>query len=211
MIHELRTYTLKPNKALKFLKLTRKVGFEIRAKHSKCLGYWTSEIGELNQVVHLWEYDDFAHRTSARASLAKDKDWQKQYLPEARECHLYQESTVLIPSDVTPFTPGEGNGIYELRYYRLYPGKVPEWLALFGKGLEARGKYSKPVGVWSSELGGLNMVYHLWGYADLQARADIRKKAMADPGWTETVKGLAPLMLQMDAKILIPTDFSPMR
>ena len=211
MIHELRTYTLKPSKVSDFLKLTRKVGYEIRTKHSKCLGYWTSEIGELNQVVHLWEYDDFAHRTEARTALANDKEWRKEYLPGARKCHLRQESTVLIPSDVWPFTPGSGHGIYELRYYRLYPGKVGEWLAQFGSGLHARAKYSKPVGVWSSELGGLNMVYHMWSYADLQARADARKQAMADPTWSETVKGLAPLMLEMNAKILIPTDFSPMK
>jgi len=211
MIHELRTYTLKPKKVMDFLKLTRKVGFEIRAKHSKCVGYWTSEVGELNQVVHLWEYEDFAHRTAVRAALAEDKEWRKEYLPEARRCHLFQESTVLIPSDVWPLTPGSGNGIYELRYYKLYPGKVGEWLSLFGKGLPARAKYSKPVGVWSSELGGLNMVYHLWGYPDLQSRADTRKQVAADPAWSETVNGLSGLMLEMNAKILIPTDFSPMR
>jgi len=211
MIYELRTYTLKPQKVADFLKLTRKVGFEIRVKHSKCVGYWTTEVGELNQVVHLWEYEDFAHRSEARAALAKDKDWRRDYLPEARKCHILQESTVLIPSDVWPVTPGSGNGIYELRYYRLYPGKVAEWLGAFGKGLPARAKYSAPVGVWSSELGGLNMVYHMWGYPDLQARADTRKQAMADPVWSEVVKGLAPLMLEMNAKILIPTDFSPMK
>jgi len=211
MIHELRTYTLRPHKVTEFLKLTRRVGYDIRTKHSKCLGYWTSDIGDLNQVVHLWEYEDYAHRTESRAALAEDKDWRKLYLPDARKCHLRQESTVLIPSDVWPFTPGSGNGVYELRYYRLYPGKVGEWLGTFGQGLHARAKYSTPVGVWSSELGGLNMVYHLWGYADLQARADIRKQAMSDPGWTETVKGLGPLMLEMNSKILIPTDFSPMK
>ena len=211
MIHELRTYTLLPKKAPEFLKLTRKVGFEIRSKHSKCLGYWTSEIGDLNQVVHLWEYEDFAHRTQTRTALAEDKEWQKQFVVEARKCQLRQESTILIPSDVWPFTPGSGNGIYELRYYRLYPGKVGEWLATFGRGLPARAKYSQPVGVWSSELGGLNMVYHMWGYPDLQARADVRKQAAGDPGWSEAVKGLAPLMLEMSAKILIPTSFSPMK
>src|SRR5262245_5663915 len=211
MIHELRTYTLKPNKAAEFVKLTKKVGFEIRSKHSKCLGYWITEIGELNQVVHLWEYENFAHRTQTRAALAEDKAWQKKFVSEARKYHIRQESTVLIPSDVWPFTPGEGNGIYELRYYRLYPGKVAEWLEIFGKGLPARTKYSKPVGVWSSELGGLNTVYHLWGYPDLQARADVRKLAMADPVWSEVVKGLTPLMLEMTAKILVPTAFSPMK
>ena len=211
MIHELRTYTLLPKKAPKFLKLTRKVGFEIRSKHSKCLGYWTSEIGDLNQVVHLWEYEDFAHRTQTRAALAEDKEWQKQFVSEARKCQLRQESTILIPSDVWPFTPGSGNGIYELRYYRLYPGKVGEWMEIFGKGLPARTKHSKPVGVWSSELGGLNMVYHMWGYPDLQARADVRKQVAADPAWSDAVKSLGPLMLEMSAKILVPTSFSPMQ
>ena len=211
MIHELRTYTLLPKKAPEFLKLTRKVGFEIRSKHSKCLGYWTSEIGDLNQVVHLWEYEDFAHRTQTRAALAEDKEWQKQFVSEARKCQLRQESTILIPSDVWPFTPGSGNGIYELRYYRLYPGKVGEWMEIFGKGLPARTKHSKPVGVWSSELGGLNMVYHMWGYPDLQARADVRKQVAADPAWSDAVKSLGPLMLEMSAKILVPTSFSPMQ
>ena len=211
MIHELRTYTLLPKKAPEFVKLTRKVGFEIRSKHSKCLGYWTSEIGDLNQVVHLWEYEDFAHRTQTRAALAEDKEWQKQFVSEARKCQLRQESTILIPSDVWPFTPGSGNGIYELRYYRLYPGKVGEWMEIFGKGLPARTKHSKPVGVWSSELGGLNMVYHMWGYPDLQARADVRKQVAADPAWSDAVKSLGPLMLEMSAKILVPTSFSPMQ
>ena len=177
----------------------------------ECLGYWTSEIGDLNQVVHLWEYADFAHRTQTRAALVEDKEWQKQFVNEARKCQLHQESTILIPSDVWPFTPGSGNGIYELRYYRLYPGKVGEWMGIFGKGLPARTKYSKPVGVWSSELGGLNMVYHMWGYPDLQARADVRKQVAADPAWSDAVKSLAPLMLEMSAKILIPTSFSPMQ
>lgn len=211
MIHELRTYTLVPEKSAEFVNLTREVGYAIRTRHSKCLGYWTTEIGELNQVVHLWEYEDFAHRTQVRAALGKDEDWVKKYLPRSRPCLMRQESTVLIPSDAWAFTPGSGNGVHELRYYRLHPGKVTEWLATFGKGLPARAAYSKPVGVWSSELGSLNMVYHLWGYSDLQARAEIRRRTMGDQSWTDTVKTLGPLVQEMTSKILIPADFSPMK
>ena len=211
MIHELRTYSLLPRKVADYLKLTREVGYKIRVKHSRCLGYWTSEIGELNQVVHLWEYEDFAHRTRTRTALAKDKAWQQKYVSKARDWMLHQDTVVLIPSDAWPFTAGSGNGIHELRYYRLHPGRVNEWLGIFGRGLPARSKYSKPVGVWSSELGGLNMVYHLWGYTDLQARADARKQAMGDAAWGDTVKQIGPLMQRMDSKILVPTDFSPMR
>jgi hypothetical protein len=211
MIHELRTYTLKPKKAREYVKLMGEVGFKLRTEHSQCVGYWTTEVGELNQVVHLWGYEDFAHRARVREALAKDTAWQEKFVARARECVLRQENAVLIPANVWPFTPGSGNGIYELRYYRLHPGAVNEWLSIFGEGLEARAKYSTPVGVWSSELGGLNMVYHLWGYADLQVRADIRQRAMADPGWRETVKHLGPLMQRMATKILVPADFSPMK
>jgi hypothetical protein len=211
MIHELRTYTLVPEKVPEFVSLTRDVGYPIRTRHSKCAGYWTTELGELNQAVHLWEYEDFAHRTRVRASLAKDEDWQ-QFLSRIRPCLLHQESTVLTPSDAWPFTPGAGHGVYELRYYKLLPGKVGEWLAKFRTGLEARAKFGNtPIGVWSAEIGPLNRVYHLWGYADLQDRADTRRKFANDPVWTEVVRTANPLMLEMDNKILIPTDFSPMR
>ena len=38
-----------------FLQLTTEE-FHLRTAHSKLLGYWTTELGGLNEVVHLWEY-----------------------------------------------------------------------------------------------------------------------------------------------------------
>jgi len=211
MIHELRTYTIQPARFKDFVALTAKVGIKLRTKHSKVIGYWTTEIGELNQVVHLWEYENFDHRTRVRAALAKDKVWNGRYLARSRPMIQHQESMVLVPADFWPFTRPAGTGIYELRSYRLHPGKVPSWLDEFKAGLQARQKYSKPVAVWSSELGELNRVVHLWQYESLEHRAQVRKAAMADPVWKETVGRLAPLMQLMESKILIPTDFSPLK
>ncbi len=211
MIHELRTYTIHPPKFKDFVAHTAKVGIKLRTKHSKVVGYWTTEIGELNQVVHLWEYEDFDHRTRVRAALAKDKTWNTRYLTRSRPMLQHQESMVLVPADFWPFTPPKGTGIYELRSYRLHPGKVPEWLEHFKGGLQARVKYSKPVAIWSSEVGELNRVVHLWHYENLEHRAQVRKAVMADPGWKETVAKLQPLMQVMESKILIPTEFSPLK
>lgn len=211
MIHELRTYTIQPSKFKDFVAHTAKVGIKLRTKHSKLAGYWTTEIGELNQVVHLWEYENFDHRTRVRAALAKDKAWNTKYVSRSRPMLQHQESMVLVPADFWPFTPPSGNGIYELRSYRLQAGKVPEWLEYFKTGLQARVKYSKPVGVWSSELGELNRVVHLWPYESLEHRARVRKAFMADPLWKETVVKLQPLMQVMESKILIPTEFSPLK
>lgn|SRR5574337_663718 len=211
MIYELRTYTIQPVKFKDFVALTAKVGIKLRTKHSKLVGYWTTEIGELNQVVHLWEYEDLDHRTQVRAALAKDKAWATKYLARSRPMLQRQESLVLVPADFWPFTAPAGTGIYELRSYRLHPGKVAEWLDQFKAGLAARQRYSKPVAVWSSELGELNRVVHLWQYESLGHRAKVRQAAMADPAWKETVGRLGPLMQVMESKILIPTEFSPLR
>ncbi len=211
MIHELRTYTIQPSKFKDFIAHTAKVGIKLRTKHSKVVGYWTTEIGELNQVVHLWEYENFDHRTRVRAALAKDKAWNTKYVSRSRPMLQHQESMVLVPADFWPFTPPSGNGIYELRSYRIQAGKVPEWLEHFKTGLPARVKYSKPVGVWSSELGELNRVVHLWPYESLEHRARVRKAFMADPLWKETVVKLQPLMQVMESKILVPTEFSPLK
>ena len=211
MIHELRTYTIHPVKFKDFVAHTAKVGIKLRTKHSKLAGYWTTEIGELNQVVHLWEYENFDHRTRVRAALAKDKNWNTKFLSRSRPMLQHQESMVLIPADFWPFTPPSIPGVYELRNYRLHPGKVPEWLGHFKVGLQYRLKYSKPVAIWSSEMGELNRVVHLWPYESLEHRAQVRKAFMADPGWKETVAKLQPLMQVMESKILIPTEFSPLK
>lgn len=54
-LYELRTYSIKPAKLGSFLQLTNEK-FHLRTAHSKLIGYWTSELGALNEVVHLWEY-----------------------------------------------------------------------------------------------------------------------------------------------------------
>ena len=41
-----------------FLALSKEK-FHLRTNHSILLGYWTSELGGLNQVVHLWEYGEW--------------------------------------------------------------------------------------------------------------------------------------------------------
>ncbi len=42
-----------------FLALSKEK-FHLRTSHSLLLGYWTAELGALNQVVHLWQYGGFS-------------------------------------------------------------------------------------------------------------------------------------------------------
>ena len=51
----MRTYSLKPEHMKEYLTLTAEK-FHLRTAHSILHGYWTVELGGVNQVVHLWEY-----------------------------------------------------------------------------------------------------------------------------------------------------------
>jgi hypothetical protein len=212
MIHELRTYTIHPGRAAEYAELSGSVGRPIRGdRFGKLVGYWTTELGPLSQVLHMWEYADLAARAEARAGLAKDERWRTEYIPRTAPLLQGQENVILVPVDWYPLRPTSGMGIYELRVYRLWPGRMAEWMGHFRAGMPAREKHSAPVGIWSTEIGPLNTVMHLWAYRDPNHRAEVRRAAAGDPDWKETATKLHPLMQTMASTLLVPTSFSPLR
>jgi hypothetical protein len=212
MIHELRTYNVLPGRAAEYLELAGSVSQPIRGdRFGKLVGYWGTEHGPLNQVVHMWEYADVAARAQARAGLAKDERWLKEYVPRAQPLLVSQDNMLLAPLDWYPFRPASGMGIYELRSYRFQPGKIGEWAKLAQTALPIREKYSAPVGFWQVEVGPLNTVVHLWPYRDAQHRAEVRKAVAADPAWQDVIARLYPLLQAQESKVLIPASFSPLK
>ena len=77
--------------------------------------------------------------------------------------------------------------------------------------MPTREKYSKIVGLWQTEAGQLNEAVHLWAYRDLNERAAVRAKALADPEWQAYIGRSAPLLVQQNAVVLVPAPSSPMK
>jgi NIPSNAP protein len=211
MIYELRTYTLAPGKQGEYLKLNAEVGRKIRGDtYGKFEGGWTTEFGMLNQYVHLWSYPSLDERERLRGALQKNEGWTKEYLPKIRPLMLAQENKIL--SAVTPFKPPTDSGnVYELRWYRAQVGKLADWLALARGVLPSREKYSRNVCYWQTEAGQLNEAVHLWVYKDLNERAAARARALADPEWQAFLGKALPLLVSMQAVVLVPTPVSPMK
>jgi NIPSNAP len=211
MIYELRAYTLVPGTQGQYLKLSAEVGRKIRGdRYGKLEGFWATESGLLNQVVHLWSYADLNERDRLRAELSKNEEWTKSYMPQTRSLVLAQENKILSPQ--LPLKPPAGDGhLYELRSYRCHTGKAGDWLAHFKAILPVREKYSRNVGLWQTELGQLNEVVHLWAYRDLNERGAVRAKVVQDPEWQAFLaKGYA-LLAEMRSTILSPAPHSPMK
>ena len=213
MIYELRTYTLVPGTLPEYLRLQREVGRPIRGdRFGKFEGAWSTEFGTLNQYVHLWSYADAGDRQRQRAELGKDERWKNEFLAATRSMVLVQENKLLFPVEGVPFTAPEGSGhIYELRTYRTHYQKSPEWLSHFRAVLPARQEYSKLVSVWSSDVGSLNQLVHLWVYDDLNQRAQVRTRVLEDSRWQDYLARSVPLLQEQQSVVLIPAAHSPLQ
>jgi len=97
----------------------------------------------------------------------------------------------------------------EERIYTLYTGKVPEYLKLYTEeGMAIQTRYLPAmVGYYTTEVGTLNVVVHMWGYEDLKQRSELRAKMQGDPGWQAYVKKIQPLIQHQESRILNPTGF----
>ena len=97
----------------------------------------------------------------------------------------------------------------EERLYTLHPGKVHEYLKLYQEeGMAIQMRYLPAmVGYYTSEIGTLNLVVHMWAYEDLKQRSELRAKMQADPGWQIYVKKIQPLIQHQKSRILNPAPF----
>ena len=211
MIYELRTYTLKQGSVPEVAKNSGAVGRDIRKDdYGKLEGYWVTDIGPLNQVMHLWSYKDLNERARLRAELGKNPRWNGEYVPLIRP-NLVRQDIRLLNAVKAPVAPAKSPNVYELRCYRARPGAAKQWLDLFTGALPVREKYSKIVGLWTTEAGQPNEICHLWAYPDLNARASVRAKSGKDPGWQEFLKSSTGLLDEMHSTVMLPAAHSPLK
>lgn len=102
MYFEMRTYTIRPGKVKDYLKHFETVGLPIISRYAKLIGYWYTEIGELNQLVHIWAYESLDDRSQKRAALYKDPEWVANFLPVAGPMLEKQENKILLPAEFSP-------------------------------------------------------------------------------------------------------------
>ena len=103
--------------------------------------------------------------------------------------------------------------IVEERIYRIRNGRTGRYLALVrDEGLAIQQPIlGHLIGYFTTEIGTLSQVTHLWGYADLEDRARRRQRLQEDERWKVFLPKLAENIEQAENRILLPTDFSPLR
>ena len=102
MIIEHRTYTVHHGRMEDYLARYEKSGLPIQLRHlERLVGFYVSEIGPLNQVVHLWAFDSLADREARRARMDADPQWHAFKLTN-QGSFAQQEVKILRPTRFSP-------------------------------------------------------------------------------------------------------------
>jgi hypothetical protein len=86
-LYELRTYTLHVGKMAEAVRLYQEIGFPALQKggqDKKLVGYFQSDTGTINQLVHLWKFDDDADRRAHWAAVFANKDFVEGFASKFR-------------------------------------------------------------------------------------------------------------------------------
>jgi hypothetical protein len=100
---EERCYLLKPEFTPQaYLDIFEQAGLELQRRILGDLaGYFVTEVGELNGLVHLWRYASFEERQRRRALLAAEPQWQA-YLKQIRPMLHSMTNRLLVPTHFSP-------------------------------------------------------------------------------------------------------------
>ena len=184
MIYEMRRYILQPGKTGEWVRAFCEA-YEVRAQYSPLGALFQTEIGPLNEVIHIWPYENLQHRADTRAAASKDTSGK---WPPSSASHLIvtQETDILDPiPGVADWdgTPQEWGGMYELRQYTYAPGDIRNVAKAFSEALPGRNEIYPVAGIFTSQLGNLNRLFQLFPYKDWTHRDEIRKVYLESGAW----------------------------
>jgi len=104
-LYEMRTYTLYVGKMAEATKLYQELGFPALQKggqDKKLIGYFQGDTGMINQLIHLWKFDDDADRRKHWASVFANKDFVEGFAVKFRPLVKSQEVKLLTPAPWGP-------------------------------------------------------------------------------------------------------------
>ena len=103
--------------------------------------------------------------------------------------------------------------IYELRTYTLYVGKMSEATKLYGEEgwpeLERGGFGKKLIGYFTSDVGTINQLVHLWRFEDDTDRRNHWSTLFADGPFMAFAAKLRPLLMTQEVKVMLEAPWGP--
>ena len=207
MIYEARSYRIARGKVPEFLSVFGE-SYKTRSAFSQISAMLYTEIGPLNQVIHIWPYADMGERERIRVEAGKDPNWP----PKASHVIETMQSEIFTP---LPFTPtmasGELGPVFEWREYMMRADGQRALVENWASAIEERVKMSPLVMAMVTECGALNKFVHIWAYENLEHRRAVRNEAREKGIWPpRNVSGAPDPILTQECKICFAAEYSPL-
>jgi NIPSNAP len=169
------------------------------------LACWYSDIGALNQILLIRAVPDIMRIHADRVKLLKTENpfGVGEYI-----LGMSMDTYVSFPF-MPPMKAGQYGPVFEVRTYVLKPDGVPATIELWRKSVPGRTTLSPLLAAMHSTTGTVTRFMHIWPYADLNERARLRAKALANKLWPPP--GGPDHLAKMQSDIYVPAAFSPMR
>jgi hypothetical protein len=121
MYVEERIYRVLPGRLGDYFALYEQRGLGPQSRYlGTMLGYYASELGELNEAVHLWVHDSLDAREENRARMRADPEFQA-YWHEVRGLIVDQRSRIMKPA---PFFAGRLHHLVQAIASHPLPGQA---------------------------------------------------------------------------------------
>jgi hypothetical protein len=104
-IYELRTYTLQVGKMAEAVRLYTEFGYPALNEggfDKKLVGYFQADTGMINQLVHLWKFNDDADRRAHWSALFANSPFMDGFAAKFRPLVQTQEVKLLMPAPWGP-------------------------------------------------------------------------------------------------------------
>ncbi|MCK9513361.1 MAG: NIPSNAP family protein [Pigmentiphaga sp.] len=180
MILELRFDQLRPRQVPSYTERWR-AALPQRQALSPLMGLWRTEVGDIDQIVHLWAYDDMAQRDRVEGEAAALPEWNDL---QCRAQVQRQSNLLVAPAPFSPALAERALGtIYELRIYQYDAGTIPNVIERWQEKIEARQRLSPLVLCGHTISGTRHQWVHMWAYHDALERMQIRAEALRSGAW----------------------------
>ena len=209
MIYEMRIQSLKPGSRDDYTKHFGAYA-ETCAPYARLWGSWHTDIGELDEVIEIWEFASLQDRFEAQIKMAAEP--RCQWPPSGTEFLVSRRVQILEPIEGSPVwsSPRALGSIYELRLTTYEVDVINEVALGFTHSLPGRTAIYPAAGLFKSTLGTLHHHYQIYPFKDWNHRAEVRAEFYKTGVWPPPHASV-PHPLTEVVRYMTPDPHSPLQ
>ena len=230
MLFERRAYTMEPGHVAAFDQAQIDRGFgPVKSYMDRLVGYFSTHTGTVDQVIHLYRYDNFEdwntrlrglyavpeltpYFVNTRKIVRRQVNGFFELLPVASLNPMWAGGHDWRPETGAKLTSLTSELVIEERSFQLRPGGIPVFIEACNahgmKALEVMG--GRTLGAFMSMTGPLHNIKLWWWFENLADRAARVDELTVNGDWHAFLLEITPLLVEQSSLLMMPRPIPEM-